>query len=165
MRTVQKIIFGLELPRGHGHKGKLSTKMSALYDELTGRQPRKRKSKTSAQLHCFADSFRYDTNKQASESAAADNLSGRGRPRRLREAHHRASSTPAPPSNHGKPGHLRQCLLVLYPLPLSCAETPPSLSISHRSARTVFSCKRISLLSAMLATLSSWRYEPRPLAR
>lgn len=50
MRTVQKIIFGTELPRGHGHKGKLSTKMSALYDELTGRQPRKRKSKTSAQI-------------------------------------------------------------------------------------------------------------------
>ena len=51
MRTAQKILFGTELPRGHGHKGKLSTKMSALYDELTGRQPRKRKSKTSAQMH------------------------------------------------------------------------------------------------------------------
>ena len=50
MRAAQKILFGTELPRGHGHKGKLSTKMSALYDELTGRQPRKRKSKTSAQM-------------------------------------------------------------------------------------------------------------------
>ena len=157
MRAAQKILFGTELPRGHGHKGKLSTKMSALYDELTGRQPRKRKSKTSAQLHCFADSFRYDTNKQASESAAADDLSGRDRPRRLREAHHRASSTPAPPSNHGEPGHLRQRLLVLFHLPLSRAETPPSPSISHRSARTVFSCKRILPPSAMLATSSSWR--------
>ena len=48
MRAAQKILFGTELPRGHGHKGKLSTKMSALYDELTGRQPRKRKSKTNS---------------------------------------------------------------------------------------------------------------------
>lgn len=157
MRTTQKIIFGTELPRGHGHKGKLSTKMSALYDDLTGRQPRKRKSKTSAQMPCFVDSSRFDSNKQASESAAANDLSGRDRPRRLRQAHHRASSPPAPPSNHGEPGHLRQRLLVLFPLPLSRAETPPSPSISHRSARTVFSCKRVSAYSAMPATSSSWR--------
>ena len=31
MRTAQKILFGTELPRGHGHKGKLSTKMSAYF--------------------------------------------------------------------------------------------------------------------------------------
>ena len=36
MRSVQKKLFGMELPRGHGHKGKLSSKMSLLYDELTG---------------------------------------------------------------------------------------------------------------------------------
>ena len=48
MRAVQKRVFGEELPRGHGHKGKISTKMSLLYDELTGRKPRKRRSKISS---------------------------------------------------------------------------------------------------------------------
>ena len=46
MRSVQKKLFGMELSRGHGHKGKLSSKMSLLYDELTGRQPRKRRAKS-----------------------------------------------------------------------------------------------------------------------
>ena len=45
MRNVQMQLFGMELPRGHGYKGKLSSKMSVLYDEITGRQPRKRRSK------------------------------------------------------------------------------------------------------------------------
>lgn len=45
MRTAQQKLFGMELPRGHGHKGKISSKMSLLYDELTGRQPRKRRAK------------------------------------------------------------------------------------------------------------------------
>ena len=45
MKAVQRRLFGEELPRGHGHKGKISTKMSLLYDELTGRQPRKRRPK------------------------------------------------------------------------------------------------------------------------
>ena len=45
MKNVQRRLFGEELPRGHGYKGKLSTKMSILYDELTGRQPRKRRTK------------------------------------------------------------------------------------------------------------------------
>lgn len=47
MRTVQRRLFGEELPRGHGYKGKISTKMSVLYDELTGRQPRKRRVKST----------------------------------------------------------------------------------------------------------------------
>lgn len=45
MRLAQRKLFGMELPRGHGHKGKISSKMSFLYDELTGRQPRKRRTK------------------------------------------------------------------------------------------------------------------------
>ena len=45
MRSAQRKLFGMELPRGHGHKGKISSKMSLLYDELTGRQPRKRRAK------------------------------------------------------------------------------------------------------------------------
>ena len=50
MKNVQRRLFGEELPRGHGYKGKLSTKMSILYDELTGRQPRKRRTKTTGIL-------------------------------------------------------------------------------------------------------------------
>lgn len=50
MKSVQRRLFGEELPRGHGHKGKLSTKMSILYDELTGRQPRKRRAKLPGTL-------------------------------------------------------------------------------------------------------------------
>ena len=46
MKNVQMQLFGMELPRGHGYKGKLYSKMSVLYDELTGRQPRKRRSRS-----------------------------------------------------------------------------------------------------------------------
>lgn len=45
IRKSQIILFGEELPRGHGYKGKLLTKLSHLYDEMTGRTPRKRQSK------------------------------------------------------------------------------------------------------------------------
>ena len=45
IRKSQIILFGEELPRGHGYKGKLSTKLSHLYDEITGRTPRKRQAK------------------------------------------------------------------------------------------------------------------------
>ena len=45
IRKSQVILFGEELPRGHGYKGKLSTKLSHLYDEITGRTSRKRQTK------------------------------------------------------------------------------------------------------------------------
>ena len=56
MKSVQRRLFGEELPRGHGYKGKLSTKMSILYDELTGRQPRKRRTKVTGSV-CVVSSF------------------------------------------------------------------------------------------------------------
>ena len=44
-RSTQLLLFGEELPRGHGYKGKLSSKISLLFDEITGRSPRKRSSR------------------------------------------------------------------------------------------------------------------------
>ena len=46
-RNAQRTLFGEELPRGHGYKGKLSTKLSSLYDELMGRNPRKRQGRST----------------------------------------------------------------------------------------------------------------------
>lgn len=45
LRKSQLLLFGAELPRGHGYKGKLASKLSQLYDEITGRSPRKRQAK------------------------------------------------------------------------------------------------------------------------
>lgn len=44
-RSTQLLLFGEELPRGHGYKGKLSSKISLLFDEITGRSPRKRSNR------------------------------------------------------------------------------------------------------------------------
>lgn len=44
LASVQQFVFGETLPRGHGHRGRISTLMSSLFDEITGRTPRKRRA-------------------------------------------------------------------------------------------------------------------------
>lgn len=54
LSNVQLFVFGETLPRGHGHRGRISALMSLLFDEITGRTPRKRRTPTSTQGSLFA---------------------------------------------------------------------------------------------------------------
>lgn len=53
LSNVQLFVFGETLPRGHGHRGRISALMSLLFDEITGRTPRKRRAPVSAQGLCI----------------------------------------------------------------------------------------------------------------
>ena len=54
LSNVQMFVFGETLPRGHGHRGRISALMSLLFDEITGRTPRKRRAPPSTQSSLIA---------------------------------------------------------------------------------------------------------------
>lgn len=60
LASVQQFVFGETLPRGHGHRGRISTLMSSLFDEITGRTPRKRRATVTPTSRRWVVLYRLD---------------------------------------------------------------------------------------------------------